>query len=226
MRAFARAGWPEHDRVTHVADVQIQTKRRVAFGDALHQGWSERRIHWTRRLFFPSPDRARWDQVREVKDRDIRPPDVLDAVARQTSNEGVHRIQGFDARRETRIINRLFDLLGGRLDFLPVLVKDDHGRGVIAAGGIPALDLYERFLRIFAHHLRVRVDVSIGVRKDLGKDAAHLLPPFFSVGFKEAGSLVPVQEQVAAFVQRYSSGSSASTVRIPGEDSWGNPSSV
>src|SRR6266403_217200 len=102
MRTFARAGWPEHDRVTHVADVQIQTKRRVAFGDALHQGWSERRIHWTRRLFFPSPDRARWDQVRKVKDRDIRPPDVLDAVARQTSNEGVHRIQGFDARGRQR----------------------------------------------------------------------------------------------------------------------------
>src|SRR6266436_3041019 len=66
MRAFAGAGWPEHDRVTHVADVQIQTKRRVTFGDALHQGWSERRIHWTRRLFFPGPDRARWEQVSEI----------------------------------------------------------------------------------------------------------------------------------------------------------------
>jgi hypothetical protein len=91
-RAFAGAGWPEHHRVPKVTDVQIQTKRRVAFGDALHQGWSERRIHWTRGLFFPGPDRARWDQVRKVKDRDIRTPDVLDAVARQTSNEGVHRV--------------------------------------------------------------------------------------------------------------------------------------
>ena len=82
--------------------------------------------------------------------------------------------------------------------FCAVLVKDDHGRCVIAAGGIPALDLDQRFLRVFAHHLGVRVHIRVRVGEDLRENAAHLLPPFFPVGFQEAGRLVPIQEEVPA----------------------------
>ena len=177
VRRLAGTGRAEQEGVAEVAHMQVEPERRGAVRHAVHQRRRERRVHRTGRSLAPGPDRARRQQVGQVHGVDERTAHVLDAVAGQAAEKGLHRVDGLDAGGEAEAVDGLLHLPRGGAEPLPVLVHQDHDAGVVALGDEAAVDLGDGRFGVGHHRQRVLVDrPGVGV-EHLVEEAAHLLPP-------------------------------------------------
>ena len=86
--ALAGAGWPDHERVPDIADMEREPERRRAFG----LGEQERRTAEMLVALRPGPHGRERDHVREIERRDRRLADIGTDVTGQAPEPGLERI--------------------------------------------------------------------------------------------------------------------------------------
>ena len=108
-----------------IPNMQIETEDRRAGARGVHQGFAVLRHQCRRVHAVAGPDRRNRHTIGEIQRVQDDSAHVAIPVSRQRSAPCLYRIEGFQTRPESKILDDLCDLPGAVLHALAVLIHQD-----------------------------------------------------------------------------------------------------